>query len=153
MVRRRQLYNASPFGKAHISMVTSGKFIAKFIQKNRFFHSMNQTSDIMTSGWQYRNVLVANERECDFDGMNNGTHWNMNKMADTLQTTFPWMNVIVLWFKFHWSLFLRTKISISQFIFTKWLVVKQSPINYYMKQCWGKSMTPCNVSWPRWVKT
>ena len=46
------------------------------------------------------------------------THLSLDKMAAISQTpfshVFSWMKSLAFWFKFHWSLFLRVKLTISQ---------------------------------------
>ena len=46
------------------------------------------------------------------------THWGQDKMAGISQTTcsntFCWMNSFVFWLKFHWSLFQRVQLTITQ---------------------------------------
>ena len=46
------------------------------------------------------------------------THLPLDKMAAFLQTifsdTFSWMKSSIFWLKFHWSLFLRVQLTISQ---------------------------------------
>ena len=46
------------------------------------------------------------------------THLALDKMATILQTTFSdafsWMKSFVLWLKFHWSLFVRVQLTITQ---------------------------------------
>ena len=53
-----------------------------------------------------------------FNASNTLTHLLLNKMAVISQMTFSnafsWMKSLVLWFKFHWSLFLRVQLTISQ---------------------------------------
>ena len=45
------------------------------------------------------------------------THWGQDEMDAISQTTlssaFSWMKVFEFWLKFHWSLFLRVKLTIS----------------------------------------
>ena len=45
-------------------------------------------------------------------------HWGRNKMAAISQTTFSnalsWMKMYIFHFRFHWSLFLRTQLTIFQ---------------------------------------
>ena len=45
------------------------------------------------------------------------THWGRDNMAisqKTLSSTFSWMKVIEFWLIFHWNLFLRVQLAISQ---------------------------------------
>ena len=45
--------------------------------------------------------------------LNSKKHWGLNKMVDILQAfcnVISGMKVIVFWFKFHWSLFLRVQL-------------------------------------------
>ena len=67
------------------------------------------------------------------------THFPLHKMAAISQTTFShafsWIKSFVFWFKFHWSLFLRVQLTISQHWFRQWLGVDQAT-NHYLNQCW-----------------
>ena len=49
------------------------------------------------------------------------THLPLDKMAAILQTifsdAFSWMISSVLWLKFHWNLFLRVRLTITQYCF------------------------------------
>ena len=49
------------------------------------------------------------------------THWGWDKMAAIFQTTFSnaffWMKMVEFWLKFHWSLFLRVKLTRFQHSF------------------------------------
>ena len=46
------------------------------------------------------------------------THWGRDKMAAvsqrTLSSAFSWMKMLEFWLRFHWSLFLRVKLTIIQ---------------------------------------
>ena len=59
---------------------------------------------------------------CMFAPTHNLTHLPMDKMAAisqrTFLNTFPWMKSFVFWLKFHWSLFLRVQLTMSQHWFT-----------------------------------
>ena len=49
------------------------------------------------------------------------THLPLKKMAAISQTTFsnafPWMNIFVFWFEFHWSVFVGVQLPIFQHLF------------------------------------
>ena len=67
------------------------------------------------------------------------THLPLDKMDITLQKTFSnafslkkWF---VFWFIFHWGLFLRVQVTISQ----HWLVTEQVT-SHYLNQCWPSSL-------------
>ena len=66
----------------------------------------------MTANCLILNVLKLGVFWADLimDSINPLAHWDMNKMADILQTTlsnaFSSMKIYVFWFKFHQSLFL-----------------------------------------------
>ena len=42
------------------------------------------------------------------------THLHLDKMATVLQTIFSWMKNFKFWLEFHWSLFLRVQLTITQ---------------------------------------
>ena len=67
------------------------------------------------------------------------THWGRDKMAAIFQTifsnAFSWMKMHELWLRFHWSLFLRVKLTIFQHWFRKWLSACQAT-NYYLNHWW-----------------
>ena len=83
------------------------------------------------------------------------THLTLDKMAAIWQTTFSkafsWMTSFVFRFKFHWSSFLRVKLTISQHWFRWWLGAKQST-SHYLNQCWPSSLTHICGTRGRWVK-
>ena len=68
------------------------------------------------------------------------TYWGWGKMAAILQTTFSsaisWMKMFEFRLKFHWSLFLRDQLTISQHWFRKWLSADQV-ISHYLNQWWS----------------
>ena len=59
--------------------------------------------------------MVAGKQEM---GPQTLTHWGPDKMAAISQTTisnaFSWMKMLEIWYKFHWSLFLRVQLTIFQ---------------------------------------
>ena len=67
------------------------------------------------------------------------THWGRDKMAaisqTTLSNTFYWMKMLYFRLKFHWSLFLRVQLIISQHWFRLWLGADQATI-HYLNQWW-----------------
>ena len=72
------------------------------------------------------------------------THWDQDKMAAIFQTTFSngflWMKMYEFWLKFHWSLFLRVQLTISQHWFREWFGAGQVT-SHYLNQCWPSSLT------------
>ena len=66
------------------------------------------------------------------------THWGRDKMDAILQTTFSnafyWMRMFKYRLKFHWSLFLRVQLTISQHWF-RWLGADQAT-SHYLDQWW-----------------
>ena len=52
---------------------------------------------------------------------------------------FLWMKSFVFWLKFHWSLFLRIQLIITQHWFRQWLSDKKAT-SRYLNQCWPKSL-------------
>ena len=64
---------------------------------------------------------------------------------------FSWMKSFVFWFKFHWSLFLRDQLAITQHWFRKWLGAVEAP-SQYLNQCWPSSLTQIFGIRGRWDK-
>ena len=62
------------------------------------------------------------------------THWDQDKMAAFLQTTFSnaffLMKMDALWLIFHWSLFLRAQLTIFYHWFRSWLGAVQATSHY-----------------------
>ena len=67
------------------------------------------------------------------------THWGRDKMAAISQTTlsnaFSWMTMLEFRIKFHWSLFIRVQLTISQHWFRWWLGADQAT-SHYLNQWW-----------------
>ena len=67
------------------------------------------------------------------------THWGRDKRAAisqmTLSNTFSWMKMLEFRFEFHWSLFLRVKLTIFQHWFRYWLGADQAT-SHYLNQLW-----------------
>ena len=78
----------------------------------------------------------------------------VDKMAAISQTAFSnafsWMKNFVFWFKFHWGLFLRVQLTISQHWFKLWLGTEQVP-SHYLGQYWPSSLTHICGTRGRWV--
>ena len=72
------------------------------------------------------------------------THLPLDKMAAILQTTFwnafSWMKKFIFGFKFHWSLFLRVQLIVSELWYRQWLGAEQVTSNY-LSQCWPSLWT------------
>ena len=81
----------------------------------------------------------------NFDGL---THWGQYKMANILQTTFSnafcWLKSLVFWWKFHWSLFLRVQLTISQHWCRQWVGTKKAT-NHYLNQWWLRLMSTWRI--------
>ena len=87
------------------------------------------------------------------------THGGQDKMAAIFQTTFSngfsWMKMYWFWFKFHWNLFQRVKLTIFQHWFRKWLGTDQAT-SHYLNQWWSSLLTElldasiCSTR-PQWV--
>ena len=62
------------------------------------------------------------------------THWDRGKLNAILQKTlsnaFSWMEVLEFLLKFHWNLFLGSKLTIFQHWFRQWLVASQTTSHY-----------------------
>ena len=69
----------------------------------------------------------------------NLTHWGRDKMAaislTTLSNAFSWMTMLEFRIKFHWSLFIRVQLTISQHWFRWWLGADQAT-SHYLNQWW-----------------
>ena len=72
--------------------------------------------------------------------------------VSTFSNVFYRVKVLVLWFKFHWILFLRVQLTISRYWFWQWFGTKQVP-NHYLNQCWPCSMAPYGITQPQWVNS
>ena len=70
-------------------------------------------------------------------------HLPLGKMAAFPQTiystAFSRMRSVVLWLKFHWSLFIRVQLTITQHWFRQWLGAVQAT-RHYLDQCWPRSL-------------
>ena len=89
------------------------------------------------------------------------THLPLDQMDDISQTTFShafsWMKKFDFWLKYHWSLFLRVKLTITQHWFRWWFDAEEAT-SHYLNQSWPDSLTHiCDTrgSWviPWWVWT
>ena len=80
-------------------------------------------------------------------------HLPLDKVAAILQVTFSnaflCMKSFVSQLKFHWSLFLRGKLTISQLRFRLWLGTEQAT-SHYLNQCWPSSLTHIFGTRGRW---
>ena len=67
------------------------------------------------------------------------THWGRDKMVTNFLTTFsnafPWMKMHKFRLRFHWGLFLRVQLTISQHWLRKWLGADQAT-SHYLNQWW-----------------
>ena len=67
------------------------------------------------------------------------THWGQDKMDaiswTTFSNAFSWIKMFEYRLKFHWSLFLRVQLTISQHWFRKWLGADQAT-SHYLDQWW-----------------
>ena len=61
-------------------------------------------------------------------------------LQTTFSNAFSWMKSFVFWFEFHWSLFLKVQLTISQCWFRWWLGAEQAT-SHYLNQCWPRSLT------------
>ena len=81
------------------------------------------------------------------------THWSRDKMGAISQTTFSnafsSMKIYEFRLRFHWSLFLRFILTISQHWFRYWLVADQAT-SHYLNQWWLIYWHIC-VTQPQWV--
>ena len=91
--------------------------------------------------WSCMNILLIFMSVLSLNGVDGHilwTHWGRDKMADIFQTTFSnafcWMKMYEFRLKFHWSLFLRVKLTIFQLWYRKWLGANQQ--NHYLNHWW-----------------
>ena len=67
------------------------------------------------------------------------THWGRDKMVAIFQTTFSntfsWMKMHEFRLSFHWRLFPRVQLTISQHWFREWLGAGQATL-HYLNQWW-----------------
>ena len=82
------------------------------------------------------------------------THLPLDKMDAISQTifsdAFSWMKKFDFWLKFHWSLFLRVQLTITQHWFRWWLGAEKAT-SHYLKQGWPDSLTHICGTMGRWV--
>ena len=62
------------------------------------------------------------------------------------------MKIFVFWLKFHWSMFLRVQLTITQHWFIWWLGAEQAT-SHYLNQCCPGSLTHICGTKGRWVNT
>ena len=71
-------------------------------------------------------------------------HFPLDKIATISQMifsySFSWMKNFVFWLKFHWSLFPRVQLTISQHLFRQCLGAGQAT-SHCLNQCWPSSPT------------
>ena len=67
-------------------------------------------------------------------GRNELTHWGRDKWPP-FSNAFSWMKMYQIRFRFHWSLFLRFELTISQHWFISWLGAGQAT-SHYLNQWW-----------------
>ena len=83
------------------------------------------------------------------------TYWGRDKMTAISRTTFSnalsWMKKYAIWFKIHWSLFLRFQLTIYQHWFGYWLGAEQAT-SHYLNQWWPSLLTDICVSRPQWLE-
>ena len=80
-------------------------------------------------------------------GHNELTHWGQNKMPHILQTAFSQEIICVVWFEFHWGLFLRVQWMTSEPNSTKQVT------GHYLNQRCPNLRMPYGVNRPRRVNT
>ena len=87
----------------------------------------------------------------------------INLSVHILLTHLPWKKWLpfcsqhiqmhfVFWFEFHWSLFPRVQLTMSQHWFRKWLGAEQAA-SHYLNQCLGSSLTHICGTRGRWVNS
>ena len=69
------------------------------------------------------------------------THWGWDKMAAIFQTTFSnaftWMKMCEFQLRFHWSLFLRVKLTTCEhWIWFRWWLGAVQVTSHYLNQWW-----------------
>ena len=82
------------------------------------------------------------------------THPPWTKWLPFWQTTFSnefcWKQMVECLFKFHWNLFPRVQLTISQHRFRQWLGAEQAT-SHYLSQWWHSSPTHVCGARGRWV--
>ena len=77
------------------------------------------------------------------------THLPLDKMAAISQAifsdAFSWMKIFIFWSKFHWNLFLRVQLTITQHF------VPSLVPSHYLNQCWPDSLTHICGTWVNFV--
>ena len=81
-------------------------------------------------------------------------HLPLDKMAAILQKIFwdpfSWKKMFVFGLKYHWSLFLRIRLTTTQHWFWKWLGAEEAT-SHYLTQCWPNSLMHICSTKGRWV--
>ena len=75
----------------------------------------------------------------------------MSAISQTIfSDIFSWIKKFIFWFEFHWCLFIRVQLTISQHWFRQWLDAEQVT-SHYLNQCWPSSLTYICGTRGRWV--
>ena len=85
------------------------------------------------------------------------THWGWDKMGaicailrSPFSDSFSSIKVFVFWVKFHWNLFPRDQLTISQYWYRLWLGANKVT-SYWLEQCWPISPMHLCITWLQWV--
>ena len=84
------------------------------------------------------------------------SHWGRHEMVvilHTLSKLFPFIKIVVFWFKLHWNMIQWRELMRSHHVFSQWLVVEQMTKHYLNEwwSCYLMHIYIC-VARPRWVE-
>ena len=111
----------------------------KYLSKLIYFHSRKCISKCRLINRVSASMYVETKASCVTSVITFGVSVHIfNKIAANFLTTIPnafsWMKVYKFQLRFHWSLFLRVKLTISQHWFSN--IVALSAMSHYLNQWW-----------------
>ena len=140
------LWAVSPKFNSNIT-VWMRHFHAEITNGSWFLHCLNTTT-LIDQAW-------GSKMGVESTLMHFLTHWGLDKMDATSQTTFSsafsWMQMFDFWLKLHWSLFPRIQLTIFHHWF-RWLLGAGQATSHYLNQWWFSLPAHVYVAQPRWVK-
>ena len=111
--------------------------ILRFYESRRFTDNESKLTQCMGVTCWLLCAIIYHITHMHF--IDNLTHWGRDEMDAISQTTlsnaFSWMKMFAYRLKFHWSLFLRVQLTISQHWFRWWLGADQAT-SHYLDQWW-----------------
>ena len=81
-----------------------------------------------------------------------GLKQNGHYCADSISKSIFFYEKVKIWFKFHWSLFLRVQLTMNQHWFGYWFGDVQGT-NHYLNQWWYSLPMHICIIQPQWVNT